>query len=123
MPFSDPYHYLAEIYESIVAIESFVEGMTFREFCAEEKTVAAVERKLSVISEAAVRLGEAGPRLCPDIPWRDVRGIGNWLRHQYDRVDRETIWTTVERDLPAMKSFIFRALEQKRTKTQPPASH
>jgi uncharacterized protein with HEPN domain len=122
LPFSDPYHCLAEIYESIVAVESFVEGMTFREFCAEEKTVAAVEPKLSVISEAAVRLGEAGPRLCPDIPWRDVRGIGNWLRHQYDRVDRETIWTTVERDLPAMKSFIFRALEQERTKAQPPAS-
>ena len=86
MPFSDPYRHLADIYESIVAVESFVEGMTFEEFCAEEKTVAAVERKLSVISEAAVRLGEEGPRLCPDIPWRDVRGIGNWLRHQYDRV-------------------------------------
>ncbi len=83
MPFSDPYDHLAEIYESIVAVEGFVGGMTFKEFCADEKTVAAVERKLSVISEAAVRIGEAGPRLCPAIPWRDVRGIGNWLRHQY----------------------------------------
>ena len=41
--------------------------MAFEQFCAEEKTVAAVESKLSVISEAAVRLGEAGPRLCPDV--------------------------------------------------------
>jgi uncharacterized protein with HEPN domain len=122
LPFSDPYHRLADIYESIVAVESFVEGMTFAEFCAEEKTVAAVERKLSVISEAAVRLGEEGPRLCPDISWRDVRGIGNWLRHQYDRVDRETIWTTVERDLPAMKSFVFQVLERERKKAQSPAS-
>ena len=122
MPFSDPYHHLAEIYENIVAVESFVEGMTSQEFCADEKTVAAVERKLSVISEVAVRLGEAGPRLCPDIPWRDVRGIGNWLRHQYDRVDRETIWTTVERDLPAMKTFVFQVLEQERRMAQPPAS-
>ena len=124
MPFSDPYHRLADIYEIIVAVESFVEGMTFAEFCAEEKTVAAVERKLSVISEAAVRLGEAGPKLCPDIPWRDVRGIGNWLRHQYDRVDRETmtIWTTVERDLPAMKSYVFQVLERERKSAQSPAS-
>ena len=122
MPFSDPYYRLADIYESTAAVESFVEGMTFAEFCAEEKTVAAVERKLSVISEAAVRLGEEGPRLCPDISWRDVRGIGNWLRHQYDRVDRETIWTTVERDLPAMKSFVFQVLERERKKAQSPAS-
>ena len=118
MPFSDPYHRLADIYESIVAVESFVGGMTFEEFCAEEKTVAAVERKLSVISEAAVRLGETGPTLCPEIPWRDVRGIGNWLRHQYHRVDSETIWTTVERDLPAMKSFVFQVLERERKRTQ-----
>jgi uncharacterized protein with HEPN domain len=118
LPFSDPYHHFADIYESIVAVESFVGGMAFEEFCAEEKTVAAVERKLSVISEAAVRLGEAGPRLCPDVPWRDVRGIGNWLRHQYDRVDREAIWTTVERDLPAMKSFVFQVLERERKRAQ-----
>jgi uncharacterized protein with HEPN domain len=122
LPFSDPYYYLSSIYESIVAVEGFIEGMIFEEFCADEKTVAAVERKLSVISEAAVRLGEEGPRLCPDIPWRNVRGIGNWLRHQYDRVDRETIWTTVERDLPAMKAFVFQALERERRKAQPPAS-
>jgi hypothetical protein len=51
LPFSDPYHRLADIYESIVAVESFVEGMTFAEFCAEEKTVAAVERKLSVLAK------------------------------------------------------------------------
>ena len=88
--------------------------MSFEEFCAEKKTEAAVERKLSVLSEAAIRLGEAGPRLCPDIPWRDVRGIGNWLRHQYDRADRETIWTTVERDLPAIKSYVFQVLERER---------
>jgi uncharacterized protein with HEPN domain len=122
LPFSDPYHQLADIYESIVAVERFVENMTFEEFCAEEKTVAAVERKLSVISEAAVRLGEEGSRLCPDIPWRDVRGIGNWLRHQYDRVDRETIWTTLERDLPAMKTFVSQVLERERKKVQSPPS-
>jgi uncharacterized protein with HEPN domain len=96
--------------------------MTFEEFCTEEKTVAAVERKLSVISEAAVRLGDEGPRLCPDIPWRDVRGIGNWLRHQYDRVDRETIWTTVWRDLPTMKPLVFQVLERERRNAQPPTS-
>ena len=46
MPFSDPYYYLSSIYESIVAVEGFIEGMIFEEFCEDEKTVAAVERKL-----------------------------------------------------------------------------
>jgi uncharacterized protein with HEPN domain len=29
--------------------------------------------------------------LCPGLPWRDIRGIGNWLRHQYDQVDVDSI--------------------------------
>jgi uncharacterized protein with HEPN domain len=44
------------------------------------------------------------------MPWRNVRGIGNWLRHQYDRVDVETIWQTVADELPALQAAMKRAL-------------
>ena len=60
-----------------MAIDTFVAGLGFEEFRLDDKTVAAVERKLAVISEAAVRIGEEGARLCPSVPWRDIRGIGN----------------------------------------------
>jgi uncharacterized protein with HEPN domain len=49
-------------------------------------------------------------RFVPGLPWRDIRGIGNWLRHQYDRVDIETIWNTLTRDLPPLKEAVHRAL-------------
>jgi uncharacterized protein with HEPN domain len=70
------------------------------------KTVAAVERKLLLISEAAIRLGEDAERLCPGLPWHDIRGIGNWLRHRYDKVVVET----VRDDLPPRRSGVLRAL-------------
>jgi uncharacterized protein with HEPN domain len=84
--------------------------MDFEAFRSDAKTVAAVERKLLVISEAAVRLGEQAPALCPEIPWHKVRGAGNWLRHQYERVDLETVWGTVKHDLPPLKAAVLRAL-------------
>jgi len=84
--------------------------MEFDGFREDPKTIAAVERKLQVISEAAVRLGEQAEALCPGLPWRDIRGIGNWLRHQYDRVDVEMVWNTVTVDLPPLKAAIARAL-------------
>ena len=65
------------------------------------RTQAAVERKMLVISEAAIRLGESAEIVCPGVAWRDIRGIGNWLRHQYDRYDRvnvETVWNTIHDD-------------------------
>ena len=73
-------------------IEQFTIGMNFAVFREDPKTIAAVERKLLVISEAAVRLGEQGPILCPGVPWHKIRGTGNWLRHQYERVDIQTVW-------------------------------
>lgn len=76
------------------------------------RTVAAVERKLQKVSEAAVRLGDDAERLCPGPPWRDIRGIGNWLRHQYDKVDVETVWNTVQNDLPILKTAMARSLSQ-----------
>lgn len=91
MPFSDPRLLLADISHAIIDIEQFTEGMDLETFRADSKTIAAVERKLLVISEAAIRLGENAQTLCPGLPWNSIRGIGNWLRHQYDRVDIETV--------------------------------
>ena len=110
MPFSEASLSLTDILDAILAIEQFTQGMDLDSFRQDPKTIAAVERKLQVISEAAVRLGEQAEALCPGLPWRDIRGIGNWLRHQYDRVDIETIWNTLTGDLPPLKAAVHRAL-------------
>jgi uncharacterized protein with HEPN domain len=64
-----------------------------------------------VISEAATRLGDEAETLCPGLKWRDIRGIGNWLRHQYDHVDVDSIWRTVIDDLPPLESAVMRTLQ------------
>ena len=110
MPFEDAKGHLEDILASISAIERFVDGMTEEDFLWDEKTHAAVERKLLVISEAAIRMKDEAEQICPEIPWRDVRGIGNWLRHQYDRVDVQTVWNTIQDDLPTLKASVQSAL-------------
>ena len=44
--------YLKDILEAMVAAQSFVEGMDFDAFIADDKTVSAVVRKLEIIGEA-----------------------------------------------------------------------
>ncbi len=107
MPFREPGVALRDIVEAIISIEQFTAGMDLERFKSDPKTISAVERKMLLISEAAVRLGDEAERLCPGQPWRDIRGIGNWLRHQYDRVDVETVWHTVEDDLPSLKTAVL----------------
>ena len=114
MPFREPSVQFRNILDAINAIEEFTSGMDFNSFRQDTKTIAAVERKPQLISEAAARLGDQAEALCPGPPWRNIRGIGNWLRHQYDRVDLDTVWTTVKHDLPPLKSAVMRALKQRR---------
>jgi uncharacterized protein with HEPN domain len=91
-------------------IQDFTSGMDFETFRSNPMAMAAVERKLPIISEAAVRLGDRAPALCPDIPWHKIRGTGNHLRHAYEKVDVESVWYTVIDDLPPLKAAVLHAL-------------
>ena len=62
------------------------------------------------IREAAFRLGDWAVQLMPDQPWHDIRGMGNWFRHAYDRVDTETVWDTVQNHLPSLRDDAARVL-------------
>ena len=75
-----------------------------------DQTIRAVKYSLLVISEAAVKLGDLAADLCPTVPWRDIRGLGNRLRHDYGNVDVVRIWLLIERNLPPLKAACRNAL-------------
>lgn len=51
----------------------------------------AVERALFIISEAARHLPEDLTADHAQVPWRDVRRVGDVLRHGYERIDPDVI--------------------------------
>jgi uncharacterized protein with HEPN domain len=84
-------------------VEEFVAGFTRDQFEHDRRTYSAVLYSLQTIGEAAIRLnkederlGESGlmERLYPDVPWPDVRGLSNIVRHGYDEIDAEIVWKT-----------------------------
>jgi uncharacterized protein with HEPN domain len=110
LPSEHPARCFADIIDNIERIEQFTAGMDFAAFVAQGPVVYAVQYTLLIISEAARRLGPNAEALAADQPWADIRGIGNILRHQYDEVDPEIIWSVVQRDLGALKGAAQRAL-------------
>lgn len=112
MPFRSTRQWLKDILEAVRRIESYTAGMDFESFRESPIVIDAVERNLQKVSEAAIRLGDQAPVLCPSIPWQNVRGMGNWLRHQYDAIDLELIWLTVTDKIPALKASVTTALDK-----------
>ena len=86
--------------------------MSEQQFLADAKTFDATQHCLLRISEAAKKLGTLAKQLAPDQPWRDIRGIGNRLRHEYDKIDRRQIWATVANDLAPLRAACKQAIAQ-----------
>lgn len=61
MPFEDPVRHLRDILESIDQIDKFIGNMSFSAYQGDEKTKAAVERKMQILTESVIRLKGRSP--------------------------------------------------------------
>lgn len=101
----------ADIVDNVVRIEDYMSGMDFAAFTSDVKTMDAVERCLQRITEAIIHIGPETMRsVAPDLPVEAVRGLGNILRHEYDRIDVPTIYATIRDRLPGLREDCARAL-------------
>jgi uncharacterized protein with HEPN domain len=88
-------------------IERAIAGKNFRDFERSWVLRSAIERGIEVISEASRHLGREIKSQHKDVRWKDIAGIGNILRHDYQRVDGQIIWNAVKDDLPALKKALL----------------
>jgi uncharacterized protein with HEPN domain len=98
--------YLSDILDSGSAIQEFVKGVSFEEFCNDRKTYSAVIREFEIIGEAVGRLLDELKRKHPDIEWQDIKDFRNLLTHEYFGVDLEIVWKIVQDDLPALVDVV-----------------
>jgi uncharacterized protein with HEPN domain len=110
VPSSDPVQRFSDIIENIKHIERFPAGMDLKGFAASEEKVLAVKYAPLTISEAATKLGDVAVDLCPDVSWREIRGLGHRLGHDYDNIDIVRICLVLERNLPPLKTACRNAL-------------
>ena len=108
----DPADSLADIVENAGRIDGYLAGMDRVAFGRDGRTRDAVERCLERVCEVVHRLGVRADELMPGHPWGDIRGMGNRLRHAYDRVNTEIIWNTARERVPALATDARRALER-----------
>ena len=104
---------LQDIVDSIDKIAPLLDGNRFDDLYRDDVQRAAFERFLEILSEASKHIPEDLKKEEPSVPWSQIRGIGNHLRHAYHRVDFEILWNTWENgELAELKSAVMRMLEK-----------
>jgi uncharacterized protein with HEPN domain len=101
-----PRLYLEHIKEAIAIIERRVAGKTLDDLVVDDVLRDAIERRIEIISEAARRLPEDMKARDPQVPWQNVAGIGNVLRHEYYSVNLDIIWWIATRDLRPLAAAV-----------------
>ncbi len=112
MPSKNAAFRFQNIIEEIDFVMEATAEMDFEEFTQNQTIRRAVERSYSIISEAAAKLGDDAETLAPGVPWPDIRGLGNVIRHEYGDIDYESLWEIRDNDLAPLRSSCEKALEQ-----------
>jgi uncharacterized protein with HEPN domain len=94
---------LTDIIEAVELIRSEMAGVTLKAFEPDKRKRWLVERGVEIISEASRHLPDELKARHPEIPWPKVAGIGNVLRHDYERVAHDVLWHVVRDDLPPLE--------------------
>ncbi len=66
---------------------------------------------LEILGEACRSISSRTRDSCPDVPWAAIVGMRNVLVHDYFGIDLGEVWSTVERDLPALRVQLSAALD------------
>jgi uncharacterized protein with HEPN domain len=106
--------YLADILEAAESIRRFLGRLDEpgREgFLGDDLVRSAVLQKLSIIGEAAARVGEETKAAHPEVPWKQARGMRNLLVHAYFSVDWDVVFTTATDAVPRLAGQIEKILE------------
>jgi uncharacterized protein with HEPN domain len=101
---------LNDIIRAIDGAEMTIEGIGFDVYEFVYHMPRTVERSIEIISEASRHIPPEMKAQCPDVPWQQIAGIGNVLRHDYERVDDHITWDVAKVHFPRLRAVAVEML-------------
>ena len=54
------------------------------------------------IGELSINLTEAFKSAYNEMPWREIKGLRNFVAHEYGNLDTMEVWNTIHEDIPVL---------------------
>lgn len=96
---------LQDIIESASHIEAELTGSTVELFATDWRLNRACRYGLLTITEATKNLSDALKLRHPNLPWMQIKSLGDRLRHEYHRIDDRVLWDTIHISMPQLISI------------------
>jgi len=102
----DDLTYCHHIADAIETIMEYLDDVEFSQFQSEKMRIDAVVRELMIIGEAASHISKSFKEKHPRIQWQKIRGMRNFLVHEYFGVNTKVVWDTCQNSLPELYQTI-----------------
>lgn len=104
---------LEKIIEYCLRISNSVErfGDSLDSFCKDYDFQNSVCMNILQIGELAGKLSSELKTEYPKMNWQAIRGMRNIFAHNYGSIDLERTWDTVKYDIPLLKSYCDKIIE------------
>jgi uncharacterized protein with HEPN domain len=94
--------FLRDIEESCRRIVEYARGLTRDEVLGDNMRFDGILHNFYVIGEAVKRLPDDLRQANPDIPWREIAGMRDFIAHAYFALDIEILWRGIQQDVPRL---------------------
>lgn len=82
--------------------EQFADGKSRKSLDDDLKFQYALVRAVEIVCEAACNITEACQAQNPQVAWKKIMGMRQWLVHAYFKLDLDVLWKTTIEDLPPL---------------------
>lgn len=98
---------------AIENIEEFTSGISHEEFINSKILFFAVVKNIEIIGEATYMLTPQYKQAHNIVPWQIIEKMRHVLVHGYYTISAETIWETIQNDIPMLKEQIMELISSK----------
>ena len=95
---------------AIDRILRYTSGKSYEDLVSDDMMYYAVVKNIEIIGEAANMLTTAFQQTHPDTPWKMVRGMRNYIVHEYFQIDDIVVWDVVTNNIPELREQVIRYL-------------
>lgn len=103
---------LEHILAAIDRIQRYTSGKTYDDLAADDMMYYAVVKNIEIIGEAANMLTPEFQAEHIETPWKMVKGMRNYIVHEYFQIDDIVVWDVVVNNLSELREQIVRYLAE-----------
>ena len=103
---------LAHINQAIGRIKRYTKDLSYDSFIADDMVYYAVVKNIEIIGEAANMLTAEFQIAHPKTPWKTIKGMRNYIVHEYFQIDSNVVWNVVTQNLPELEAQVTEYLSE-----------